>query len=130
MSNDGDEGGYGRPPKDKRFKPGYSGNPKGRPKGARNLKTDLSTLMRKRVPVREDGEMRYVSRQEALLLTLYAKAVQGDTKAASQLFTMVMKIESLDATPPQPDVVTDNDRTIVADFLRRNLPMKKEEDES
>ena len=28
--------GYGKPPQDTRFKPGRSGNPKGRPKGARN----------------------------------------------------------------------------------------------
>jgi hypothetical protein len=30
------EVGYGRPPKGSQFTPGRSGNPKGRPKGARN----------------------------------------------------------------------------------------------
>jgi hypothetical protein len=29
--------GYGRPPLATRFRPGQSGNPRGRPKGARNL---------------------------------------------------------------------------------------------
>ena|SRR3974390_2635768 len=123
-TNDDIPGGYGRPPKSTRFKPGQSGNAKGRPKGARNLKTDLASLLKKRVPIREDGELRNVSRQEAMLLTLYSQAIKGDTKAASQLLTMVTKTETQD-TRSQPDVVTENDRAIVEDFLRRNLTMKK-----
>ena len=129
MSTDDDApGGYGRPPKSTRFKPGQSGNAKGRPRGARNLKTDLASLLKKRVPIREDGELRYVSRQEAMLLTLYGKAIQGDTKASGQLLAMVTKTETQDAPPSRPDVVTENDRAIVEDYLRRNLPMKKEDE--
>lgn len=52
------EGGYKQPPKSTRFKPGQSGNKRGRPKGSRNLKTDLNKLMTKRIAVREDGEVR------------------------------------------------------------------------
>jgi uncharacterized protein DUF5681 len=125
-TNDDAAGGYGRPPKGTRFRPGRSGNAKGRPKGVRNLKTDLASILQKRVAIREDGELRQVTRQEAMLLTLYSKAVQGDTKASSQLLTMVTKTEAQDAAPSQPDVVTDNDRAIVEDFMRRNLPVKKE----
>lgn len=33
--------GYGKPPKETRFKPGQSGNPKGRPKGAKNKRPGL-----------------------------------------------------------------------------------------
>ena len=38
MSSDDEdyEVGYGKPPKDSRFKLGQSGNPNGRPKGSRN----------------------------------------------------------------------------------------------
>ena len=127
-TNDNAPGGYGRPPKSTRFKPGQSGNAKGRPKGARNLKTDLASLLKKRVPIREDGELRHVSRQEAMLLTLYSQAIQGDTKAASQLLTMVTKTETQDTSPSRPDVVTENDRAIVEDFLRRNLSAKNKDE--
>ena len=31
--------GYGRPPVNRQFKPGQSGNPRGRPKGSKNFPT-------------------------------------------------------------------------------------------
>ena len=118
--DDAGKGGYGRPPKDSRFKPGRSGNPRGRPKGARNLQADLDKTLKKRVAIREDGKLRYASRLEAMLLKLYAQGAQGDTKALSQLLTILAKMEFYDTAPSQPDVVTDNDRAIVEDFLRRH----------
>ena len=43
------EVGYGKPPKHTRFQPGQSGNPRGRPKGTKNLKTDLEEELSERV---------------------------------------------------------------------------------
>jgi hypothetical protein len=122
--------GYRRPPQGSRFKPGRSGNPKGRPKGARNLKADLTALMKRRVAIREDGELRQVSRQEAMLLSLFEKAVRGDVKASGQLIAMLMKMEAHETAPSEPAVVTDNDRAIVDDFLRRNSLFVREESKS
>jgi len=48
-TSDGANGGCGRPPNHGRFRPGCSGNPSGRPKGAHNLKTDLENILKKRV---------------------------------------------------------------------------------
>ena len=117
--DDAGKAGYGRPPKDSRFKPGRSGNPRGRPKGVRNLRSDFNEVMTKRVRIREDGELRYVSRQEALLLSLCVKALQGDTRASGQLLARWAKTELHDAQPSQSNV-TINDRVAVEDFLRRN----------
>jgi len=75
--------------------------------------------MTKRVRIREDGELRYVSRQEALLLSLCVKALQGDTRASGQLLARWAKTELHDTQPSQSNV-TINDRVIVEDFLRRN----------
>jgi hypothetical protein len=59
--NDDSKSGYARPPKAHQFKPGESGNPRGRPKGARNLRTDLSEIMKKKVSVRESGKQRRIT---------------------------------------------------------------------
>ena len=121
------EGGYKQPPKSTRFKPGQSGNKRGRPKGSRNLKTDHNKLMTKRIAVREDGEVRHVTGQKAMLLSLFEKAVRGDFKASAQLFAMLMKLEVQDPAPPAPASITENDRAIIDDFLRRNLPSASED---
>jgi hypothetical protein len=117
--NDAGKGGYGRPPSDNRFKPGRSGNPSGRPKGARSLRSDFNKVLTKRVPIREGGKLRYARRQELILLRQRAKALQGHTKSAGQLLAMWAKREFRD-TPPSQFNVTTNDGAIVEDFLREN----------
>ena len=117
--NDARKGGYGRPPIDNRFKPGRSGNPSGRPKGTRSLRSDFNKVLKKRVPIREGDTLRYARRQEVMLLKQRAKALQGHTKSAGQLLAMWAKRE-FRATPPSQFNVTTNDGAIVEDFLREN----------
>lgn len=45
--------GYGKPPVASRFKPGQSGNPRGRPKNARNVRTLLAAALAQRITIRE-----------------------------------------------------------------------------
>ena len=45
LESSDDDVGYGKPPRSRRFKPGQSGNPKGRPKGAKNRDTILRELL-------------------------------------------------------------------------------------
>jgi hypothetical protein len=111
--------GYKQPPKSARFTTGQSGNPRGRPKGTRNLKTDLNDLMNKRIVVRENGSVRNISRQEAVLLGLFGKAAQGDVRASTNLINMVMKLNP-EATEKQRLDTPENDQWIIDDFLRRH----------
>jgi Family of unknown function (DUF5681) len=72
--------GYGRPPVHSQFKPDRSGNPEGRPKGSRNLMTELQRVYTAKV-IKIGGKKRRVSRLEALLLSQWERGVKGDERA-------------------------------------------------
>jgi hypothetical protein len=52
-----DKVGYKRPPKTRQFQKGKSGNPKGRPKNTRNLKTDLAEELTSRISGKQRGRV-------------------------------------------------------------------------
>jgi hypothetical protein len=112
--------GYKRPPKAHQFQKGQSGNSLGRPKGTRNLRTDLAALMKKPVSIRENGKQHRISRQEAMLLSLYDKALHGDVKAAVSIVQLIMKLEPSSTGPSNSDAVSQTDQAIIDDFLRRH----------
>jgi hypothetical protein len=85
--DNGYEIGYGKPPKRTQFQPGVSGNPRGRPRGSRNvrpaLREDQMTKLifqeaNRKINVREDGRSRRITMAEAILRSLAAKAAQGN----------------------------------------------------
>jgi hypothetical protein len=77
------EVGYKKPPRDRQFRKGQSGNPKGRPKGAKNysgiLQKELNTL----ISITENGKHRLVTKQEALVKGTLNIALRGDHKATA-----------------------------------------------
>ena len=86
MADDDDEIGYGKPPKHTRFKKGQSGNPKGRPKGVRNLKSALREALNETVTIREGGKSKQVSIREALMKAAIAKGMSGDIRSIATIF--------------------------------------------
>jgi len=61
---------YQRPPRKGQFKPGQSGNPRGRPKGSRNIRTCVQDLLDARIAVKENGKTRMMPRSEAIAIQL------------------------------------------------------------
>lgn len=93
MSKSEDETGYKRPPVGSRFKKGQPGNPKGRPKGTHNFKTDVRETLARPVQVTEAGRSRSISTQQAELERLREKALRGDQRR------WIGSSNSLNATP-------------------------------
>lgn len=77
--------GYGKPPKGTRFKPGKSGNPKGRPKGAKNIDTLMAEELAAPVKIREQGVEMIVSKAHAFIKMMLANAINGDMRAGSAI---------------------------------------------
>ncbi len=128
------EVGYGKPPQNFQFKEGESGNPKGRKKNIRNLKTDLTKILQKRISVRE-GERKFrVSGQEGMLMSLMSKCLKGDTKAITTLINLAVRIFGLEG--PFPDAaerLTPQEEQMLADLddrLRNLAPGNASESDS
>ena len=60
--------GYGKPPKHGRFKPGQSGNKRGRPRGSKNRKTILMQIANETHRVIENGRPRDRKTLDLMLL--------------------------------------------------------------
>jgi hypothetical protein len=86
--------GFGRPPKQKQFAKGKSGNPKGRPKGSRNFATVIQAELKRRVPIMEDGKRRKITKREAVAKQLVNKAASGDPKAIPVLLNETRPYEA------------------------------------
>jgi hypothetical protein len=75
--------GYRMPPEHSRFVKGKSGNPKGRPKESKNMKTDLAEVLGEKITIRVGERTMKVTRQRALALSLVARGVKGDSRATN-----------------------------------------------
>jgi len=76
------EVGYGKPPRHSRFAKGQSGNPQGRPSGAKNFSTLLTEALNELVAIAENGARRKISRCQVIIRQLVKRAEKGDWRAA------------------------------------------------
>ena len=103
MSDDGfgdptkdDGSGYGRPPRHHQFKPGKSGNPKGRPKGSKNLSTLIKTELNRPLTVAQDGKKLKIKRKAALVKGLVNDALQGKDRPREKILDYIERIETVE----------------------------------
>src|SRR5947208_15836073 len=88
------EVGYRKPPRHTRFTKGQSGNPRGRRRGAKNLKTLLSEALNEPVIVTENGGHRKITKREAIVTQLVNRSATADLRATKILLDILRDIEA------------------------------------
>ena len=107
--------GYGKPPKANQFKPGKSGNPKGRPKGARSEASMLVELLNRKIEIRQNGKVRKITILEGILHKLAEDSLKGNTKSAAFVLNRLAAIASTASTEPE---VNPDDKAVLDAYLR------------
>src|SRR5204862_2500283 len=74
------EVGYRKPPRQTRFTKGQSGNPRGRPKGSKNLPTLLTEALNESVVVAENGRRRKITMRQAIIKQLVKRSATADLR--------------------------------------------------
>ena len=115
--------GYRKPPRHAGFQKGRSGNPKGRPKGAKNLATLVNQALDEKVMVTQDGRRRRITKREQVITQLVNKSAAADLRAIKQLTDIVQGFERCRegsaAAPSEPAQLTAPDREVVELFVAR-----------
>jgi hypothetical protein len=110
--------GYGRPPKHSRFKPGHSGNQRGKPAGARHPATILKTTLLEKIPVKQNGREIKITKLDVFIAQLINDAMRPEYFSVRLLFKhagLGLKLE---------EAIREQDGGIspeVSDLIRRAL---------
>jgi hypothetical protein len=111
--------GYGKPPKVTRFKPGRSGNPKGRKKKAESVADQIDRILCKRITVTEGGVTKRLTLQEVMLTTLANKAAKGDLKALAFILDLAKSHEGQSGSMINRELLERDSKSIIDGFLRQ-----------
>jgi hypothetical protein len=111
--------GYGKPPSASRFKPGHSGNAKGRPKGRKNLKTLIRQAMTATITVQEGSTGRHVTKLEGVVLRQLQNALKGNDRSAMAVIKMAGEMGLLEDAPDA--TLSDSDLSAADERILKEL---------
>lgn len=122
MTNDTDyKVGFCKPPVHTRFKPGQSGNPKGRPKGSMDTLRLIDKIVSKKVTATIDGRPLKISKRQAMLLRMANEATQGNLNTFKTILPLLMQIDARKAANAAAAAgdISRTDREILDEYLHK-----------
>lgn len=113
--------GYKQPPRSMQFRPGQSGNPKGRPKGSKSIGVRLRKLAEQKVTVTENGKTKKLPAIDVVLRRVAQSAMKGDPISVKLFLALIDRYgESSEVGPSDLPKLLAEDEAIFARYLKRN----------
>ena len=110
--------GYGKPPKHSQFRAGQSGNPNGRPKGAKGLSVLLREESLTKITLRENGKEISITKLEAAIKRLFSDALSGKVMPMKMLLPLLFNAEAQEATASDGHELSPEDKELVRYLLK------------
>ena len=110
--------GYKRPPAAHRFQPGESGNPAGRPKGRRNLRSLVREVANTEIEVTSGARKRKMTMAEAIVHSQFKAALQGNTRAGAIVLQLLQCHLEGDTSSSQDPQLAEREREMVREYLK------------
>ena len=91
--------GYKRPPRHTQFQAGVSGNPSGRRKGSRNIRSIFEKILGEEITLRDGSTTKKITKAEAIVRSLVIGAMKGDPRSQQNLFRLAEQIGQFEEAP-------------------------------
>lgn len=112
--------GYRKPPREHRFKPGTSGNRKGRPRRSVKLAGVLGKALQEQRTVTVDGRKTKMTNLEVIVRRMMEKATSGDIRAFSAIMELLAQHTPELLAELQSRTLGAGDAELLKNFFARN----------
>ena len=92
--------GYCKPPKHSRFKPGQSGNPRGRPRKNSSIEAMIKRELDQTVKIMEGGRELRITKRAAIIKQFVNRAIKGDAKPLQLMLAHLEKHKDVEPFTP------------------------------
>ena len=116
---DPDKVGYRNPPKAHQFEKGKSGNTKGRPPGAKGIKTDLKSVLSTIRTISINGQDITGRTQWLMLEALGMRGSYGDLRAIAQLLPLILQVLGVEDRDVDANRMSPADEALLDRMLKR-----------